>query len=160
MKGYFLTKNSYYEGLLQDLFCGNDGFFTIFLHFFYQFNQFLVYNNNFSSIFKFVYMKELENCEVVSNLLVLMGGDAKFYSSNKKFISGSGIDYVKNLKSAFELDIELVEKSLIDVKNALVKIDNAKIKEKLRIVIKNKEEELDKLKNGFVEMLNCQNNKK
>lgn len=160
MKGYFLTKNSYYEGLLQDLFCGNDGFFTIFLHFFYQFNQFLVYNNNFSSIFKYVYMKELENCEVVSNLLVLMGGDAKFYSSNKKFISGSGIDYVKNLKSAFELDIELVEKSLIDVKNALVKIDNTKIKEKLRIVIKNKEEELDKLKNGFVEMLNCQNNKK
>ena len=160
MKGYFLTKNSYYEGLLQDLFCGNDGFFTIFLHFFYQFNQFFVYNNNFSSIFKFVYMKELENCEVVSNLLVLMGGDAKFYSSNKKFISGSGIDYVKNLKSAFELDIELVEKSLIDVKNALVKIDNAKIKEKLRIVIKNKEEELDKLKNGFVEMLNFQNNKK
>lgn len=160
MKGYFLTKNSYYEGLLQDLFCGNDGFFTIFLHFFYQFNQFLVYNNNFSSIFKFVYMKELENCEVVSNLLVLMGGDAKFYSSNKKFISGSGIDYVKNLKSAFELDIELVEKSLIDVKNALVKIDNTKIKEKLRIVIKNKEEELDKLKNGFVEMLNFQNNKK
>lgn len=160
MKGYFLTKNSYYEGLLQDLFCGNDGFFTIFLHFFYQFNQFFVYNNNFSSIFKFVYMKELENCEVVSNLLVLMGGDAKFYSSNKKFISGSGIDYVKNLKSAFELDIELVEKSLIDVKNALVKIDNAKIKEKLRIVIKNKEEELDKLKNGLVEMLNYQNNKK
>ena len=160
MKGYFLTKNSYYEGLLQDLFCGNDGFFTIFLHFFYQFNQFLVYNNNFSSIFKLVYMKELENCEVVSNLLVLMGGDAKFYSSNKRFISGSGIDYVKNLKSAFELDIELVEKSLIDVKNALVKIDNTKIKEKLRIVIKNKEEELDKLKNGFVEMLNCQNNKK
>lgn len=160
MKGYFLTKNSYYEGLLQDLFCGNDGFFTIFLHFYYQFNQFFVYNNNFSSIFKFVYMKELENCEVVSNLLVLMGGDAKFYSSNKKFISGSGIDYVKNLKSAFELDIELVEKSLIDVKNALVKIDNTKIKEKLRIVIKNKEEELDKLKNGFVEMLNFQNNKK
>ena len=160
MKGYFLFFFSYYEGLLQVLFFGNDGVFPIFLHFFYQFNQFFVYNNNFSSIFKFVYMKELENCEVVSNLLVLMGGDAKFYSSNKKFISGSGIDYVKNLKSAFELDIELVEKSLIDVKNALVKIDNAKIKEKLRIVIKNKEEELDKLKNGLVEMLNYQNNKK
>ena len=160
MKENFLTKNSYYEGLLQDLFCGNDGFFTIFLHFFYQFNQFFVYNNNFSQIFKFVYMKELENCEVISNLLILIGGDAKYYSSSKKFLSGSGIDYVKNLKSAFELDIELLEKSLIDVKNALAKIDNFEIKDKLKIIVKNKEEELDKLKNSFLQVLYFQNNKK
>ena len=134
-------KNSYYEGLLQDLFCGNDGFFAIFLHFLYQYNQIFVFYPNFEKEFEKLWRLELEACNELSQAIIEMGGDSKYYSSSKKFLCGN-IDYIKNLSSIVDTDLELVEKSMIDLKNALSKIENNIIKTKLRkiVVVKEKEE--------------------
>ena len=86
-------KNSYYEGLLQDLFCGNDGFFTIFMHFLYQYNQIFVFYPKFEKEFEKLFQTEIEICNILSKIIIEMGGDAKYYSSTKKFLNGN-IDYI------------------------------------------------------------------
>lgn len=145
-------KNSYYEGLLQDLFCEKDGFFAVFLHFLYQFNQIFVFYPNFKSDFEKLYMLELESCNLISRLINEIGGDAKFYSSNKKIFCGN-IDYLKHLPHIVDMDIELVEKSLIDLKNALYKIDNILIKTELRKILPLKEKEEKILKDLKIKIL-------
>ena len=145
-------KNSYYEGLLQDLFCGNDGFFTIFLHFLYQFNQISVFYPNFEKEFEKLYHIEIEACNLLSKLIIEMGGDAKYYSSLKKYLSGK-IDYVKSLSVIIDIDLELVEKSLIDIKNVLSKIDNIKIKTELRKIVALKEDEEKIIKEIKIKLL-------
>lgn len=157
MEKKILIKNSYYEGLLQDLFCGDDGFFAIFMHFFYQYNQIFCFNPDFKDVFKILYMKELEACELVSALIIEIGGDAKYYSAMRKYLSGLKIDYVKNLKVILENDVELVEKSLIDVKGVLSKIENPQIKTELRKILAIKNEELDIVKNAYLNLLQNKN---
>lgn len=153
-------KNSYYEGLLQDLFGEKDGFFTIFMHFLYQKNQIFVNYPDFASDFEELLSLELKSCEKTSELIIGLGGDAKFYSSNKKYISGSGVDYVKNLRSILELDIELVEKAIIDIKNAYSKIENASIRASLNEILILKNDQLNILKNCFLNLENEKTNKK
>lgn len=152
-------KNSYYEGLLQDLFCGNDGFFTIFMHFLYQNNQIFVFYPSFSKDFEKLVSLELESCNTLSRVINEMGGDSKYYSSSKKYIFGK-IDYVKNLESIVDLDLELVEKSLIDTKNVLSKVDNHKIKNQLENILSIKKEEEKILKNIKFNLFLIKNNKK
>lgn len=143
-------KNSYYEGLLQDLFGEKDGFFAIFMHFLYQKNQIFINYPDFASDFEELLSLELKSCEKTSELIIGLGGDAKFYSSNKKYISGSGVDYVKNLRPILELDIELVEKSIIDIKNAYSKIENASVRAVLNEILIIKKDELNILKNCYL----------
>lgn len=143
-------KNSYYEGLLQDLFCEKDGFFSIFLHFFYQKNQISKFYPNFLEDFAGLLNLEEKACAKVSELIIELGGDAKFYSANRKFFSTSGLDYVKNLASILEMDIELVEKSVIDIRSAYAKIENANIRASLNEILIWKNEELKILKDCFL----------
>lgn len=145
-------KNSYYEGLLQDLFCGNDGFFVIFMHFLYQFNQIFIFYPKFEKDFEKLYLLELEVCNILSRLIIEIGGDAKFYSSTKKYLSGN-IDYIKSLSPIVDIDLELVEKGLIDVKNVLSKIDNIRIKTELRKIVAYKENEEKILKDIKIKLL-------
>ena len=145
-------KNSYYEGLLQDLFCGNDGFFTIFMHFLYQYNQIFVFYPKFEKEFEKLFQTEIEVCNILSKIIIEMGGDAKYYSSTKKFLNGN-IDYIKSLSSIIDVDLELVEKGLIDVKNVLSKVDNIRIKTELRKVVALKEFEEKILKELKIKLL-------
>ena len=147
-----LTKNSYYEGLLQDLYCGNDVLFSNFLHFFYQYNNIFVFYEKFSNEFQTLYKLELEACESVCKVIFSMGGDPKYFSANKKYISGMNIDYVKNLKNIVEFDIELIEKSLIDVKNVISKIDDVEIKARIKNILQIKKTEEKILKNLFLKL--------
>lgn len=146
MKDFLNVKNSYYEGLLSNLFCSNDGFFAVFMHFFYQFNQFSVFHNEVSEDFHILYEKELLCCEKISKMIISLGGDNKYYSASRRFISGANIDYIKNLKNSIELDVELIENNIIEVKNCLNKIENSEIKKQLKEVLDIKNEELAQIK--------------
>ena len=97
---------------------------------------------------------EEKACAKVSELIIELGGDAKFYSANRKFFSTSGLDYVKNLASILEMDIELVEKSVIDIRSAYAKIENASIRASLNEILIWKNEELKILKDCFLMLEN------
>ena len=75
MKENIIKVNSYYEGLIQNFYAGAKGCFSAFMHFFYQYNQSVVYGAEYSDCFKLLYETELENCKILSELLLMMGGD-------------------------------------------------------------------------------------
>lgn len=146
MKDVLLKRNSYYEGLLQNLYAGAKGCFSAFMHFFYQYNQSVVFGKQYSECFFFLYNRELENCNIISQILIKMGGDNKYYSSSRKFLSGYNVDYVKHFAKIFLQDIEILEVNIIEVKNIILKIDDLKVKQELLKILSNKKEELKILK--------------
>ena len=77
----------------------------------------------------------------------------------KKYISGSGVDYIKNLASMLELDIELIEKNIIDLKSVYSKVENGNIRASLNEILVLKNEEINILKNCFLGLENLNNKK-
>ncbi|MDE6583046.1 MAG: hypothetical protein K2K31_00125, partial [Clostridia bacterium] len=122
------------------------------MHFFYQYNQIHFFAPEFSEIFEKLYQLELENCSILSEIILKMDGDNKYYSSSKKFISGYNVDYIKNFSKIFLADIEFLEVNIIEVKNLINKIDNVKIKEKLKKILKNKRFSLNFLKEKYFKL--------
>lgn len=149
MKETLLKINSYYEGLIQNFYAGAKGCFSAFMHFFYQYNQSIVYATQFTDCFRDLYEAELENCQILSEMLLKMGGDNKYYSSSRKFLSGYNVDYVKNFDKIFLCDIEILEINIIEVKNMIYKIDNKTINDNLKKILNNKKNSLKKLKENY-----------
>ncbi len=152
MKQNVYDINSYYEGLIQNIYAGAKGCFSAFMHFFYQYNQSRIFQAEYATCFKFLFSCELENCQILSEILLKMGGDNKYYSNSKKFLSGYNVDYVKNFSQIFVLDIEILESHIIELKNLIDKIDNAQIKQDLRQILTNKKKQLKVLKENFFKL--------
>lgn len=148
-----IKKNSYYEGLLQDFLAASDGCFCLFMTFFYQYNQVSEYKKEFEELFETLYQTELENSRIISQMIIEMGGDAKFYSHSKKFLCCHSVDYNKGVTQIFLDDIEKMEVSIIQNKSLINKIDDRKIKEKLNSVLKNKQICLKNLRENHLK--NC-----
>ena len=143
------SKNTYYEGLLQNLYAGSSGCFVFFMKIFYQYNQIAVFSQENIEVFDKMMQSELDNCKILSQMIVEMGGDNKFFSSSKKFLSGANVEYCKNIGQIFMSDIETLELHVIEVKNLISKIENFKIREKLKTILKNKQENLILLRKNF-----------
>ncbi len=150
----FYKTNSYYEGLIQNLYGGSKGSFVLFMQFFYQYNQMLVFNERFCDCFEKLYKNELKNCQILSKILLKIGGDNKYYSSSRKFLSGYNVEYIKSLHEIFSEDIELLEISIIEAKNIFEKVENLHIRQDLKIVIENKKNSLKMLKENYFKMNN------
>ena len=149
MKNQIFQVNSYYEGLIQNLYGGSKGCAVAFMQFFYQYNQSVIFKPALSECFLNLYETELENCKILSQLLIKMNGDNKFFSASRKFLSGYNVDYVKNFEKMFLSDIEFLEISVIELKSLLCKIDDQEIKKQLKLVLENKKDALKKLKEKF-----------
>ncbi len=144
-----LRVNSYYEGLIQNLFGGSKGCFVNFMTFFYQYNQAKEFSLDNAECLKLLHQLELQNCEILSNILIMIGGDNRYYSSSRKYVSGFNVDYSKAQSKMFVCDVEMLEIGIIEVKNALQKIENKQIKEELKKILENKKNELKMLKETF-----------
>lgn len=151
MKFVDQCKNSYYQGLLCDLYAGKDGCFVCFMQMFYQ-NNLCKSLEREVDFFEVIAKKELKNCEILSRLLTKVGGDLQYHSSSRVFISGKTIDYVKNLKKMIESDVELMEVSQVNLKNAISKIDDKQIVGDLKKVLQNKRESLSLLKENLTNL--------
>ncbi len=152
MKSEFYQVNSYYQGLLQNYYGGANGCFVAFMHFFYQYNQSVVFQPELSECFEKLWQLELENCTILSEIILKMDGDNKYFSSSKKFLSGYNVDYIKNFSKIFLADIEFLEVNVIEIKNLINKIDNIKIKENLKKILKNKQFSLNFLKEKYFKL--------
>lgn len=148
MKDFFKT-NSYYEGLIQNLLGGSKGCFSVFMHFFYQYNQSRVFFDDWAPCFKTLFEKELENCQILSELILKLGGDNKYFSSSRKFLSGNNIEYLKNSSKIFLLDVELLEIGVLETKSLINKIEDGDIRFFLNMILKNKKQELKILKENY-----------
>jgi len=141
--------NSYYEGLIQNLFGGSKGCFSNFMTFFYQYCQVKEFSPENTQCMAKLYEAELKNCQILSEILIMIGGDNRYYSSSRKYLSGFNVDYSKAHSKMFMSDVEMIEIGIIEVKNALQKIENRQIKEKLKEILDNKKSQLKLLKETF-----------
>lgn len=82
-------------------------------------------------------------------MILKMGGDCKFYSSSRKFLSGYNVDYIKNFQKIFLADIEFLEINIIEVRNMIEKIEDEFLKIELRKVLSNKKQSLKILKEEY-----------
>ena len=118
-------------------------------NFFINITKALFMLKNINNVFFELYQLELENCSILSELIIKMGGDNKYYSSSRKFLSGYNVDYIKNFSKIFLADIEVLEINIIEIKSIISKIENIKIKNKLKQILNNKKNALKILKENY-----------
>ena len=135
-------------GLVQNLYSGKNGCILLFLQFLYQFN---ISKNfpQFSDCFSLLLKNEFENCRILGDVLLEMGGDPQFCSSSHKHFSSCSVNYCKDPDKIFLYDIEMLEIHSLDLKSAISKIDNLFLKEKLKKVLENKKNSLKLLKEFY-----------
>lgn len=141
-----IKHNSYYLGIVQNLFCSSESEIVCFLQFEYQKNLLLPFGNDYARVFGQLADEDLFHSELLSETIISLGGNPIYSSCQGKWLGGRQIDYVKSIKQMLELDIELKEKLIIDYKTAISKIDDMKIKRLLDMIVLEEENACQKLK--------------
>lgn len=141
-----IKHNSYYLGIVQNLYCSNESEIVCFLQFEYQKNLLLPFGNDFGRFFGNIAQEDLFHSSLLAEAIISLGGNPVYCDNQGKWLGGRRIDYVKNIKAMLELDIELKEKMIIDYKSAISKIDDIKIKKMLEMIVKDEEACYSKLK--------------
>ena len=141
-----IKHNSYYLGLIQNLYCSSESELVCFLQFEYQKNLLLPFGNDYARVFGQMAEDDLFHSELLSETIISLGGNPVYCSCQGKWLGGRQIDYVKGIKQMLELDIELKEKLIIDYKSATSKIDDMKIKKLLGMIVAEEETACQKLK--------------
>lgn len=137
--------NSYYQGLIQNLYGGKNGCFVAFMQFFYIYisisdvQQKLVYEK--------LYKQQLKNCINVASILQRSHLDVKYMSSDLKYLSGRDIFYLYDVNLVKKFCVEKVETLITELKSTYEKIDLLDIKEKIKIILLKEKEILKIIKN-------------
>lgn len=132
-------KNSYYSGILQNLYSGSEGELIIFLQLRYHCYILDSFNENLSSALKDISKDDLKHQELLANAIQMTSGDPIYCNSEGKWIAGRQIDYIKNVKQILLLNLEAKEKTIIDYKIAISKIENQQIKTLLSSILEDEE---------------------
>lgn len=144
-----IKHNSYYLGIIQNLYCSSESEIICFLQFEYQKNLLLPFGNDYARVFGQIAEEDLFHSELLSEIIISLGGNPVYCSCQGKWLGGRQIDYVKNIKQMLALDIELKEKMIIDYKNATSKIDDLKIKKLLGCIVSEETSSCQKLKSLY-----------
>lgn len=131
-----LKPNSYYCGLLQNLYSGNESAINLLLQFIYDANILSAFSNDIAKLFYEFAFNELRNQYVLSQCIIMLGGDPMFINSQSKWHSGRSVDYVKDIKQILLLLIENNEKIILDYKTTISKIDDLEIRKHLFTILK------------------------
>ncbi|MDD4816267.1 MAG: ferritin-like domain-containing protein [Clostridia bacterium] len=151
-KMMWLQPNSFYAGLLQDLYAGDSGEIVSFLQYSYQSFVLMPFGEDFGKIFERLANEEFLIAKKLAEAIVMLGGNPIFANLQGKYLGGRAVSQTKDIKGMLVDDIELKEKSLINFKTILLKIDNQYLKNLINSIIKEKEFQLATLK-AYLESL-------
>ncbi|MDD4110518.1 MAG: manganese catalase family protein [Clostridia bacterium] len=132
-------KNSYYSGILQNLYSGSEGETAVFLQFRYHSYILDRFNEDLSQLLRAISFDDLKHQELLANAIQMTSSDPKYCNSEGKWLGGRQIDYIKETRQVLALNLELKEKTVIDYKIAISKIDNQQIKELLSAILADEE---------------------
>ena len=127
MNKLIIKPNGYYAGIVTNLYSGNEGEVLTFMQELYQANIVFPFEKEQYTFLKKLYEDDLIHTTRLSEILVLMGTDPKYLKINNTWLSGKNIDYVKSFKQILYTNLELKEKTIIDYKTAISKIDDNNI---------------------------------
>lgn len=145
MKCQNLKYNSYYLGLVQNLYAGAEGEVVSVLQQLYQSFLSSGYEEELSEVLERHSSQDTLHLKMLSEIILGLSGDPIFANSQNKFIGGRNIDYVKNSISILKTNIELKEKNIIDYKTTIAKIDDKNITDILEMILENKIRQKDEL---------------
>lgn len=141
-----LCKNSYYCGILQNLFAGNESECVMLMQIKYQISVLSEFYENYAEILRNICACDLLHEELLSHAILMCGGDPIYANAQNKWLGGRQVDYVKDVKQIISYDIELKEKIILDYKIAIAKIENFEIKSLLASILQDEENHLRQLK--------------
>lgn len=141
-----LCKNSYYSGILQNLYSGSEGEVILFLQLRYHSYILERFNEEISQILKDISLDDLKHQELLANAIQMTAGDPLYCNSEGKWLGGRQIDYIKDTKQILLLNLEAKEKAIIDYKIAISKIENQQIKDLLSAILADEESHRNNLK--------------
>lgn len=140
--------NSYYLGLVQNLYAGSEGELASFLQTTYQ-SGVLEGTEEVAEILKKIADQDKKHLSILSHVILMLGGDPKFFNAQNKWFSTREIDYVQGVKQVVSYDIELKEKIIIDYKSTIQKISSPDIKAVLARILADENNHLQALKNVY-----------
>lgn len=141
-----IKNNSYYQGLLQNLYAGGDGEMASFFQLTYQNFILSPFGSEHASTFARLAEEDLVHAKRLAGAIISIGGDPVFCSTQGVWLGGRAVDYVKGVKQMVGINIEAKEKLVIDYKTTIAKIDELQIKRMLEGILHEEEEHLTKLK--------------
>ncbi len=144
-----IKNNSYYQGLLQNLYAGGDGEMASFLQLSYQNFILSPFGSSHASTFASIAEEDLVHAKELAKAIIMLGGDPAFCSNQGVWLSGRVVDYVKGIKQMVAINIEAKEKSIIDYKTTIAKIEELEIKRMLEGILSEEEGHLLKLKTVY-----------
>ena len=147
-----MCKNSYYSGILQNLYSGSEGEVVTFLQLRYHSYILENFNKEIAQSLNEIALEDLKHQDLLANSIQMTSGDPKYLNSESKWINGRQIDYVKDIKQILALNLESKEKSIIDYKIAISKIDNQQIKSLLLSILEDEEKHRDIIKDLLKEI--------
>lgn len=132
-------KNSYYSGILQNLYAGPEGEVILFLQLRYHCSVLKTFNPKISNVLFEIAITDLKHQELLAHAIERTYGNPFYATTQGKWISGRQIDYIKDTKQILHATLEAKEKSIIDYKLAISKIDNNQIKQLLVAILSDEE---------------------
>lgn len=147
-----LNANSYYLGLVQNLYAGSEGELASFLQTSYQFPLIKDSNEELYNLLKKISEQDKKHLEILSYLILSLGGSPKYFNAQNKWFSTREIDYVQGTKQILSYDIELKEKIVLDYKSTIQKISAQELKDILQRVLADEENHLSKLKHIYAKL--------
>ncbi|MBQ7885078.1 MAG: hypothetical protein IJ318_03180 [Clostridia bacterium] len=127
MNKLIIKPNGYYEGIVKNLYSGNEGEVLTFLQEMYQANMVFPFEKEQHEFLLKLYSDDIEHTKRLAEILVLMGSDPKYLNVQNVWLSGKSVDYVKSYKQMLYCNLELKEKIIIDYKTAINKISDNNI---------------------------------
>lgn len=130
-----IRRNSYYNGLLQNLFAGSESATNSILQYSYNANILAPFYPEITNEFYEIVFDEIKIHYILSQLILLTGGDPIYSNAQGKWLGGRSVDYVKDIKQLISLSVENIEKLIIDYKTVQSKIDDNEIKKYLSYIL-------------------------
>lgn len=141
-----LCKNSYYSGILQNLYAGSEGEVVLFLQLRYHSYILDNFNEQLSKVLQEISLDDLKHQELLANAIQMTSGDPIYCNSESKWLGGRQIDYIKDTVQILKLNLEAKEKTVIDYKIAISKIENQQIKLLLSSIVTDEQSHCKMLK--------------
>ncbi|MDD2227416.1 MAG: ferritin-like domain-containing protein [Clostridia bacterium] len=147
-KVYEVKTNPFYSEILQNLYMGNSGEVYSYLQLCYQSFLLSPFGESLGVLFEKIASEDFWHMKILAQQIITFGGNPIF-ANQGIWLGARTINYSKNAKSMLIADIELKEKSIIDYKTALLKIEDKNLKILLKSIIAEEEYHLSLFKKSL-----------
>ena len=131
---YGVSKNEYETKLLKELYSGENGQIFQMMQFFYFCNA-LYDIDELNKIFDQMFEDCKNNSKILAKILFENSEEPSYISSKNIPISGINFEYYKGIKNILNYTLEIKEKSIINYKIVLNKINQKNIKKSLENIL-------------------------